>query len=88
MATIKVYGTGQYWRKGKRYRAIVATTSKLRAMELLRLTASLARDYMSESKNATELEVTKDTLDVVFLTDDMGTSREYVRLEDVIRGLL
>ena len=80
----KTYG-GCIHHNGKQVRAIVRTTTKKRAVELLNEHTNISmahfNDYFCPTGNELELETTKDTIDIVFIThNDWSSDRKYTKL--------
>jgi hypothetical protein len=74
MAKVKVF-SGYGFLKGVcgQVKIIVATTSKKRASELTKLTASTIKDYFSESSNTEHLLITASKIDTVFYSKKGST---------------
>lgn len=83
MRELKVYG-GRFFRGGKNYRAVVATRTKKRAIELLKVSANEFRDYWCETHNAIELEICMANPETIYYIDRYKPNQTYEKLSESI----
>lgn len=86
MRELKVYG-GRYWVRGGHFqsRALVATRTKKRAIEILGISASEFNNYWCETGNTIELEVAMNEPETVFYYpkgEEFRPDRVLLRLKD------